>query len=796
MVRKIASPKAPEKIAPTATEISVARNGFLKPYAVCFQHLPDNIAREPLGMLAGAMTINDRSEHSAYIVNFLSSLAKKEYYGNPRRGAIESFEAALHKVNVGLAELAKEGNTEWIGTLDAAICIIERNNLHFSVAGNAKVLLFRDRHLSDISEGLADSDDDHPMKTFTDVASGKISPNDRILITTPEIFSILSEAELERSANRLPNDQFEQLLQTATINQLTLSASVLITIGTLAEYERKPAPKRTLATVDSVPNAWSHSIFESSKRQGDSVEDSLQEKKVRDQDRVDNKTGHIYVTGETPTEETNETWERARIFFGDALDYLRHTGARFGKNFLSTLASGFHSLRIFSAKIVSNAFDTFLSWYRKKQLSKPSQTEVEQTAPTERASENIPVAETNISLTKESGRWAMLISHISAKTLRALQRFPRPQLPKRNIIHVSVQGESRIGLLFKEFLRVGTATLLNSAKIFHSLRTFFNSLPPRKQKVARIIAFALLCVLTISFFRIFFTENNPTKMAPEELPDATNTATETPRALSGDIRMHFIKSTPTIATLPDIVSIVHLQESVFFITKSALYRTGSDKGNIVRIAYPNGETARMGTTMPILNAILILTGDGNILFFTPLTGKFSNERFALPDAANVIDIAASSTYLYALNQTENKLLRYPRAEGGFGVATEWFREPISIQPNARLTVSDSVFIADNSGIHTYFRGTKKTENFESSATPILPTDILAISSEENDGQIFVLDGTAGRIARYDASTGSIVAQYASDALRGSTHFTVNQTTQTAFVSVGDSILTVDMNATE
>ena len=125
MVRKIAPPKAPEKIAPTAIEISVARNGFLKPYAVCFQHLPDNIAREPLGMLAGAMTINDRSEHSAYIVNFLASLAKKEYYGNPRRDAIESFEASLHKINVGLAELAKEGNTEWIGTLDAAICIVE-----------------------------------------------------------------------------------------------------------------------------------------------------------------------------------------------------------------------------------------------------------------------------------------------------------------------------------------------------------------------------------------------------------------------------------------------------------------------------------------------------------------------------------------------------------------------------------------------------------------------------------------------------------------------------------------------
>ncbi|QQR78011.1 MAG: hypothetical protein IPJ67_02600 [Candidatus Moraniibacteriota bacterium] len=792
MVRKIASPKAPEKIAPTATEISVARNGLLKPYAVCFQHLPDNIAREPLGMLAGVMTINDRSEHSAYIVNFLSSLAKKEYYGNPRRGAIESFEAALHKVNIGLAELAKEGNTEWIGTLDAAICIIERNNLHFSVAGNAKVLLFRDHHLSDISEGLADSDNDHPMKTFTDVASGKISPSDRILITTPEIFSILSEAELERSANRLPSDQFEQLLQTATINQLDLSASILITIGTVAEYERKPAPKRTLATIDSVPNAWSHAIFESSKQQGNSVEDGLREKERHEQDRIDNKTGHIYVTGETPGEETNETWERARIFFGDARASLQHTGAHLGKRFLFILISGSHNLWIFSVKIASNALDALRSWNEKRHLSKLPQTETEQTTPEERLSKNIPLAETNITFTKELGRWTVLSSSISIKTRQALQKFPRLSLLKRNTVRIPVQGESKIALFFKAFLQTGTVIFSRSARAFFFPRTFFNNLPLQKQKIAKITALTLLCIVTFLLFWTFFAKDDLTKTTAEESANAVNATPETPRALSDDVHIHFIENTPVIATFSDIVSITHLQETIFFITRDALYSTGSDGGNAIQVAYPQGETARMGTVMPALNAILILTESGNILFFTPSTNTFADEHFTLPDAANIISIAASSTYLYALNQTQNMLLRYPRTEGGFGVATEWFREPISIQPEATLAVSDSVFIADRLGIHTYFQGTEKTENFESSTTPILPTDILIISSKEGSSQIFILDGAAGRIVRYDASTGSIGVQYASDSLKGATHFTINPTTQTAFVSVGNSIIMVDM----
>lgn len=306
-----------EKIAPSAIEIFVARSDSLKPYATCFQYLPDNIAREPLGLLAGVLVIRDRNENSAYIVNFLSSLAKKEYYSNPRRDAIESFEASLNKINLGLAELTKEGNTEWIGTLDAVLCSIERNNLHFSVAGKAKALLFRDGRLSDVSAGLADEDPEHPMKTFIDVASGKVSPGDRIIITTPEIFSTLSESELERSASRLPGEQFERFLRTAFINKLDLSATILIDIGTVAEYERPLAPKRSLATPLSIPNAWSRTIFETSKKHGNSIEDGLKEKQEEKKERVDNKTGHIYITGGTSKHEENEFWERLRLFFED-----------------------------------------------------------------------------------------------------------------------------------------------------------------------------------------------------------------------------------------------------------------------------------------------------------------------------------------------------------------------------------------------------------------------------------------------------------------------------------------------
>lgn len=336
----------------------------------CFQQLPDNIAREPLGMLAGVMTIGDRSENSSYIVNFLTSLAKKEYYGNPRRDAVESFEASLHKVNIGLAELAKEGNTEWIGTLDAAFCAVERNNLHFSVAGKARVLLFRDHRLSSISDGLVDESEDHPMKTFTDVASGKVSSGDRILITTPELFSALSEIEIERSGNRLSGEQFERFLRTAIVNKLDLSATVLIDIGAVAEYRRPAAPRRTLATLETVPNAWSRAIFDTSKQRGNSIEAGLREKKEKQREHIDDKTGHIYVTGETPDGERSETWERVQLLIGDAARAIRRTGSLLGNRILSGGFSGMQGMMQLLSRFFFTFFESLREWRQKRKFQK------------------------------------------------------------------------------------------------------------------------------------------------------------------------------------------------------------------------------------------------------------------------------------------------------------------------------------------------------------------------------------------------------------------------------------------
>lgn len=470
-----------EKIAPAAVEISVAKSGFLKPYMACFNALPDNIAREPLGMLAGVFLIGDRSEDSAYIVNFLSSLAKKEYYGNPRRSAIESFESCLHKINLGLSELAKEGNTEWIGTLDAALLAIERNNLHFSVAGKSSVLLLRDHRLSVISDGLAEEGECHPMKTFTDVASGKICSGDTILLTTPELFSAVSEAELERAAARLSREELERFLQTVIVNRLDLSATILVDIRTVEEYRRPLAPKKSAPASSSIPNAWSLSSFEISKQKGTSIEAELRERKEseKEKERIDEKTGHIYVTGDTPIEGANETWMRTRELFVQC-------HAFFSKNGVAAWRKLEHECRKMSAKISS----FFKNWRVRRSSSETQEINVNEFSKSSAVSPTTPLPSQ-----KEN---AFLI--ITRNTVRLIRAISLPRFSEKPAIHLPVHEES-------ESRNFGKTILLNCQELLRSSHSRWNALSGKTRKI--LIGCASASILILLLFSLFSADDTP-----------------------------------------------------------------------------------------------------------------------------------------------------------------------------------------------------------------------------------------------------------------------------------------------
>ena len=113
---------------------------------------------------------------------------QREFFGDLNRtpGLVR---ARAHVINQTLADLAVEGESEWVGKLHAGTGVIDENQILFVTAsGRAKAYLIRG-HLTDITEGLSE-DSSQTAKTFVNVVEGALEVGDKVSATsTPELLS-------------------------------------------------------------------------------------------------------------------------------------------------------------------------------------------------------------------------------------------------------------------------------------------------------------------------------------------------------------------------------------------------------------------------------------------------------------------------------------------------------------------------------------------------------------------------------------------------------------------------------
>lgn len=125
------------------------------------------------------------------VLDAIPGAVRSEYYRDPARDPLLSFEAALGAANAVLARLAEQGVTDWLNNLHLAVIATHGNAVHVARAGHATLLLLRNGQLTDIGEGLADPRVNNPRAVFTNVASGVVIQDDAIVAASPNFFRIL-----------------------------------------------------------------------------------------------------------------------------------------------------------------------------------------------------------------------------------------------------------------------------------------------------------------------------------------------------------------------------------------------------------------------------------------------------------------------------------------------------------------------------------------------------------------------------------------------------------------------------
>ncbi|MGE5392402.1 MAG: hypothetical protein ACM3NH_01530 [Candidatus Saccharibacteria bacterium] len=129
-----------------------------------------------------------RTEASA--LKSISDIILSDFRRNSRMSAEAMFESTLAQTNQHLADLAHKGHKSWLGKLSAAVLLKSDNQVFLANSGQATIWLKRKAELSEVvpSEkcGL------HPLKTFSNFASGRLSEGDVLAALTTSVFNFVS----------------------------------------------------------------------------------------------------------------------------------------------------------------------------------------------------------------------------------------------------------------------------------------------------------------------------------------------------------------------------------------------------------------------------------------------------------------------------------------------------------------------------------------------------------------------------------------------------------------------------
>ncbi|HAT73879.1 MAG: hypothetical protein US30_C0004G0022 [Candidatus Moranbacteria bacterium GW2011_GWF2_36_839] len=761
-------------------DVLVCQKTSAKTLLEIFVERPENITQENLGILAGILEINEESSDSSYVVNYLISVIKKEYYSKAKRGAIESFEAALNKANLALAKLAEHGNVNWLGKINAILLVIEKNNIHLSQAGSAKALLLRGKSLTDISEGAIIPENPSPFKTFIDVLSGRLEKDDALIVTTDAIFEIFSFEEIKRSALKFSPEEFMRFLRTALGNELE-KAAVLV-----ARMEEKKSPAEiSMETAEKNDfNAFSQTAFSkapskkpkkeiSENEEKKSLADEIKEDLKKESDEfIDKKTGHIYIKENFSFQEKNPFLEN----ISEIIEMKISEFFSFCSKKIATLGRKIASIKLPSKKATSSE-DALNSLREEENIPEEtgniSPTPISTPVTPEKPRKPIIKIDKEkiFLLTKEFFATLKEISldifsflvFTGQKTIAGVKKFI-PQKQTASAARKTVPAQQNT------FLKIFIPRFGNIKKLFLKL--------DYSQKLYAGLAILLLLIIPYFIAKIQNKENVDDSASQETAPSA-------PLALEQDKNVSRIEKLQIVFSKNNLFKIINLNGKMFFVYENSL-TSAEDNQN-----YPfPAEFAplKIVSNMDDLNLIFLMSQNNRIISWSPISKKFQDNAIEIPAGSDIALAKTYLTYLYLLDKNSNQIYRYPRANEGFGEKTNWLKDTIDLNKISDIAIGENLYLAQDGNILKLFQGKKQIFSIEETATPIY---VDKLYTKRDSSNFYALDKKNSRIVKFDLD-GKIVSQFYNAEISQAQDFEINEESSLVYFSNGNEVKSFEM----
>jgi hypothetical protein len=791
--------KSKKSLETESFEVSVINDPEMRPFLNVFQAEGKNVREQKLGKVFGIIQVDDSTENSAYLPNLLTQVFKKEYYKNKNKTCGQSFEIALHKMNLTLTELAQHEIVKWINNLNAVVGVICGKEIHFTQIGKGAILFLKDKKIIKMDSDTANAEDYHPMKTFSSISAGRIKNEDKIIFTIKETFKTLKIEELERHFKTFNSNEFDNIISSTLRNEGSNTGMLVINIkedqGTALENITTPEPtveedfnffgknkpekeKNELLKTPKVNSEGANELLKTPKvkseetlveNQDDATQfdknENLEKKTPKNskpkspfeqepeiflkETEIEQEDEHSLDENKFYLKISKENYQKKLLFLKEIFQkWMKKPAIKkisFNKVKIDKLQKDFNqnfnkkSFNSFFKKIKKQFSD--INWDKKKKNLLNFWIKVKELSKkfTFIKTPSIPSPRSSSAEPglQKRGRSAWKILDLFS------DKFPKETINKDSSLSI---GQSRKNekvftqkektLVFKEKIRSIYQKITFLFKNFWSKVTKkFNSLDNKKKIV---LFFSIIFIVLISSL-IFWLFNKKPSEKEQIISSGENQIT-----LPVEEEKEISSLTNLINLNKKIKDTTLLNGELFFLTENdSLIKYSIRDNKKTEILLP--ENFRKGFYLsPIesLQIVLIISED-QVLSYSPVTNKFYENNIILPENFENIGAGTYLTYLYLLDKTNGQIYRYHRATGGFGEFKEWLDENQNMSDVISFDVSDSIYLGFEDGrLEKYFDGIKiKSFNLEKDFK------LGEIRVKPDQEELFALDSEKGIIIK-------------------------------------------------
>lgn len=280
----------------------------------------------------------------------------REYYRGNDTSDLVNLESALKRVNETLAQVTQSGETDWIGNLHGVLILINGKDIHFSQTGRTQAYLFRSGRINHITEGLDSENEPHPLRTFSNITSGTLEDNDKIVIANPAFFKVVDLDTAKEIVNQYPPSlaaqEFAKILK---MNKAHAGEALVLSLMNKRDYEALPVEEKfdtvymdaggVGSVLHSVRGAFNFSNSAGLKKFGAGVKDTLR----RADEGFDKYVSpHIKRAGSATASAAKSGTDKIvnKMTHGKGIDPNSATGRviEFFKNIGRAIAAGFNKI--------------------------------------------------------------------------------------------------------------------------------------------------------------------------------------------------------------------------------------------------------------------------------------------------------------------------------------------------------------------------------------------------------------------------------------------------------------------